>query len=296
MTRAFFISLGYLLLEVLTFLAISVAIILAITYLLSLLDLSVLLEQKIDRSNPYSQTLIEYLPQNIGFVAALVIMRRYIFKRSFAETGLVKRGFLPHTGLGFGQSTLLIVLGFLILWVLEKLLMRTYLFDPATFGGLLILFFFQSLSEEVMTRGFLLATIGHYFGSFWGLILSASLFSLLHFRNPNFDWIAAANIFLAGLVMGLLFLKYRNLWACTGFHWGWNFMQSAFFDFNVSGFDVTSFIRFTPLAPAWLTGGTFGFEGSILSVVFLLAFTVYLWRKVDFLPPQLPESPKLSGS
>ncbi len=291
MNRSFFIRLGYLLLEILTFLGIGVLIIVTIAYPLTLLDLSVLLERPLDRSDPYFQTLIEYIPQDIGFIAALLIMRRYIFKRPFAETGLVKNRVVPDLGLGFGQATLLIVAGFLILWALQKLAMRTTLFEPEQFSGLLILFFFQSLSEEVITRGFLLATNAHYFGSFWGLLVSASLFSLLHFFNPDFNWIAGANIFLAGLVMGLLFLKYRNLWACTGFHWGWNFMQAGFFDFNVSGINVESYIRFTPLAPVWLTGGSFGFEGSTLAVIFLLLFTIYLWRKVDFSPAQFAENP-----
>lgn len=141
-----------------------------------------------------------------------------------------------------------------------------------------------------MSRGFLLATIAHYFGDLAGLVVSSLLFSLLHFFNPDFAWIGAANIFLAGIALGLLFLKYRNIWVCTGFHWGWNFVQAGFFDFNVSGFDVYSFVRFKPLAPAWLSGGTFGFEGSILAVIFLAAFSVYFWQKVDFSTKKPPES------
>ena len=66
-------------------------------------------------------------------------------------------------------------------------------------------------------------------------------------------------------------------------------MQAGFLDFNVSGFDVYSFIRFKPLAPAWLSGGSFGFEGSILAVFFLLAFSVYFWRGLEFSIKKLPD-------
>jgi uncharacterized protein len=100
----------------------------------------------------------------------------------------------------------------------------------------------------------------------------------MHFANPDFAWIPCLNIFLSGIAMGILFFRYNNIWVCTGLHWGWNFFQATLFDFNVSGFDVYSFIRFKPLPPNWLSGGSFGFEGSIISIVLLAVVCIWQWK------------------
>ncbi|WP_373515060.1 lysostaphin resistance A-like protein [Persicitalea sp.] len=291
MTRTFLIKLGYLLLEVLTFAIIVFPIVIAFAGIFEVFGMRMPADSGVNNpQNPYQATLVDYIPQIIAFLTAFFVMRKWIFKRSFTEMGLTWKNLLPDLTKGFGLSVILVVAGFGVLFVLQKLDYTGTLFNFEQFSGLLVLFLFQSWSEEIMSRGFLLATIAHYFGDVAGLLVSAFLFSLLHFFNPDFAWIGGTNIFLAGIALGLLYLKYRNLWVCTGFHWGWNFVQAGFFDFNVSGFDVFSFIRFKPLAPAWLSGGTFGFEGSILAVLFLLAFSVYYWRQVDFSTKKLPES------
>ena len=289
MLRSFLIRLGYLLLEILAFTIIAIAIIFAFAGVLKTFGLSTTTPSS-QGSNPYWEALTDYIPQNIAFLAAFFAMRKYLFKRSFSEMGLTRSNIVSGLGKGFGMSVVLIAAGFVILFLLQKITYTGTVFNAEQFSGLLVLFLLQSWSEEIMSRGFLLATIAHYFGDIAGLVVSSLLFSLLHLANPDFSWIGAANIFLAGIALGLLYLKYRNLWVCTGFHWGWNFVQAGLFDFNVSGFDVYSFIRFKPLAPAWLSGGTFGFEGSVLAVVFLLAFSVYFWRLVSFESGNFPKS------
>lgn len=294
--KPFLIKLSWTILEIITFVAIASIIVIGFSGVFKALGLDTFSDPSAAFQNaPYWEALIEYVPQNIAFLTAFFVMRTYIFRRSFAEMGLTWKYLVSDLGKGFGMSVVLIGAGFLILFVFQKITYTGTLFNPGQFTGLLVLFFFQSWSEEILSRGFLLATIAHYFGDMAGLIVSSLLFSMLHLLNPDFAWIGAMNIFLAGIALGLLFLKYRNLWVCTGFHWGWNFAQAGFFDFNVSGFDVYSFIRFKPLAPSWLSGGTFGFEGSILAVIFLLAFSIYFWRTVDFSIKKLPESAADSG-
>ncbi len=277
MNKEFLIKLGLTLLEIALFVLIAAAVILGFTAIFNVFGLSA----NSPASDPYWQLVIEYLPQNIAFLSAYFIIRKFIFKRSFAELGLVKENLLPHLGKGFLESAVVITVGVLLLFVVQRLDFSSVQWDFHLFSGLLILFFFQSLSEEIMTRGFLLGTLAHRFGNVPALLISSFLFSLLHYFNPDFTLMGGLNILLAGLVLGLMYIRYQNLWVCTGFHWGWNFVQSAFYDFNVSGFDVASLIRFKSLPPAWLSGGTFGFEGSAVSVVLLSVFCVYYFRKTQ---------------
>lgn len=280
MAKAFFIKLGFTLLEILLFVLITGILIVSFTALLNVFGL-------VDRSvssktNPYGELMVEYIPQNLAFLSAYFVVRKYVFKRSFVELGFSKENILAGLGKGFLESALLITFGVIVLTLVQKLEFTGIQWDASLFVGFLILFLFQSLSEEILTRGFLLGVVAHRFGNYWALGVSSLLFSLLHFFNPDFNWLAGLNILLAGLALGLLYIKYQNIWVCTGFHWGWNFMQSAFYDFNVSGFDVASLITFSSFPPNWLTGGAFGFEGSILSVVALAAFCGYYWVRTDF--------------
>lgn len=229
---------------------------------------------------PFLSLFTYFIPINIAYILALFLLRKYVFKRPFSEVGLAPTGWFIELPKGFGWGAAMIAIGYIILLLINELATERYLWDARLFFGFLLLFLFQSFSEEVMSRGFLLPTIAHRFGNFWGLFLSSILFSVLHFANPNFNIIGGINVFLAGWLMGILYLKYKNLWACTGLHWGWNFTQATFFDFNVSGMNVYSFIRFKPLAPAWLSGGLFGFEGSILAVTLLVLASVYFGKEL----------------
>jgi uncharacterized protein len=206
---------------------------------------------------PFVKTLGEYIPTNIGFIFAIFILQKYVFQRPFSEAGFGLKGLLSDTYRGFLWGVGLIVLGFAMLFFLQKITFEGYQWNPHLFFGFLLMFFFQSFSEEVLSRSFMLPALSHYV-------------------------IGGINVFLAGIAMGIFFLKYKNVWACTGLHWGWNFMQATFFDFNVSGMDVYSFVEFQPLEPAWLSGGLFGFEGSVLSVVFLIVFSIYFGKDIEW--------------
>lgn len=280
MTKAFFINLGFTLLEILLFVLLAGLLIVGYSAVFNVFGFAP--PQGGPSNDPYWQLLIEYLPMNLAFLATYFFIRKYIFKRSFAELGFSRKGIANGLGQGFLESAIAITFGVTVLFGLQKLTYTGLQWNLLLLAGSFLLFLFQSLSEEILTRGFLLGTIAHRFGNLAGLISSAAIFSVLHFFNPDFNWLAGLSILLAGLALGLLYIKYENLWVCTGFHWGWNFMQSAFYDFNVSGFDVTSFVTFSSLPPAWLTGGSFGFEGSILSVVVLTAVCIYYARQINW--------------
>lgn len=60
----------------------------------------------------------------------------------------------------------------------------------------------------------------------------------------------------------------RRLWLSMGFHVAWNYTQSAIFSSIVSGNEAAQgLIRSTIEGPDYLTGGNFGVESSVLSLV-----------------------------
>jgi len=60
------------------------------------------------------------------------------------------------------------------------------------------------------------------------------------------------------------------------FYFSWNFFQSLF-GFNVSGLDSYSLIEFKTTQDTWANGGDFGFDGSVLAILFQLILIVVLY-------------------
>jgi hypothetical protein len=147
-------------------------------------------------------------------------------------------------------------------------------------GASLWLFSLPAAAEEAMMRGYLFQALVESWGGPWALGVTSFLFGLLHLGNPNTSWIGLANIVVAGLFLGVVYLKTASLWWATGAHLGWNWSLGFLADLPVSGLEMVD----TPLlepniqGPVWLTGGSFGPEGSVLATLILSLSAVAIWR------------------
>jgi hypothetical protein len=109
------------------------------------------------------------------------------------------------------------------------------------------------------------------------LLVSSVFFSLMHIFNDNFSWIGFCNILLAGVLLGLPYIYTKNLWFPIALHFSWNFFQGIIFGFNVSGHVTYSLFSQTREVDTIWNGGKFGFEGSLLSLIFQLITIGGLW-------------------
>lgn len=75
----------------------------------------------------------------------------------------------------------------------------------------------------------------------------------------------------------LPYIYTKSLWLPIAMHFSWNFFQGTVFGYNVSGHITYSLIAQTRLADNIWNGGKFGFEGSVLSVVFQIIAILFLW-------------------
>lgn len=136
-----------------------------------------------------------------------------------------------------------------------------------------------ALIEELLFRLVLLRLLERSFGIAWALAVSSLVFGLAHLGNAGATPLIGV---LLGLELGLLFgaayLLTRRIWLCTALHFAWNFVQGAVFSIAVSGQSGDSWLHGTLTGPAWLSGGAFGAEGSIVAVVLCLAMTGVLLK------------------
>ena len=123
--------------------------------------------------------------------------------------------------------------------------------------------------EELLFRGVLFRSVETWFGSWAGLSVSSLVFGLSHLINPEATLEGALFISVeAGILLAGAYMLTRRLWLSMGFHVAWNYTQSAIFSSIVSGNEAAQgLIRSTVNGPGFLTGGNFGVESSVLSLI-----------------------------
>ena len=137
-----------------------------------------------------------------------------------------------------------------------------------------------AVSEELLFRGILFRIIEERAGSWIALALSGLLFGLLHLANPDATlWGAIAIAIEAGGMLAAAYVATRKLWLPIGLHFGWNFAESGIFSTGISGAHTHQGLLDSTLSgPQLITGGDFGPEGSVYSVVWgVLLTVVFMW-------------------
>lgn len=131
-----------------------------------------------------------------------------------------------------------------------------------------------AVTEELMFRGFAVQAIEQMLGSWITVPVTALLFGLTHLLNPGATlWTALAIGIEAGGLLGAAFLWRRNLWFVMGVHFAWN-TTVALLGISVSGHTAPGLLNVDVTGPTLLTGGAFGIEGSLVTVVIGVLLTV----------------------
>lgn len=144
--------------------------------------------------------------------------------------------------------------------------------------------------EEILVRGVIFRLLEESLGTWIALAISAALFGLGHLTNPNATPLTALAIALeAGIMLGAAYVLTRRLWLAIGIHATWNFTQSGIFSVPTSGIRMNGLFVGSLSGPAWLSGGEFGAEASVVAVVLCSALGLtLLWlahRRGHFIAP-----------
>ena len=141
--------------------------------------------------------------------------------------------------------------------------------QPSQIVSAVFMFIMVGVGEEILFRGVLFRWIDEKWGFAAALTISSLLFGAMHIAQPNASWWSSLAIAIeAGLLLGAAYKWSGTLWFPIGIHWAWNFFQGNIFGFAVSGSDAgASLLQSTVSGPEILTGGPFGAEASIITVV-----------------------------
>jgi len=227
----------------------------------------------------------------LTILLSILLVRRYIDKRSFVSLGLEmdKKTILDILA-GIGITFIMMGLIFFSEWRLGWISIVSFAWNVDPIENVIaqtvlffLVFMLVSWNEELMSRGYHLQTIASGLNLFWGLVISSAIFGSLHLANPHASWIGAFGIFFAGLFLGYAYIRTKKLWLSMGLHIGWNFFEGVVFGFPVSGLDIYHMTHLNVSGPNFWTGGNFGPEAGliILPTIALGAGLVYLYTRPD---------------
>ena len=216
---------------------------------------------------------------SIGLIPlALIIFtfRRFLDRRTLMSMGFSIKNRFKDVSAGFLIALFLFVGGSLILILLNSIGITFIRFDLGSFLMSLLLFVVVALNEEILMRGYILNNLMDSMNKYWALLISATIFSVLHGLNPNISFLAIINIMLAGIILGSSYIFTRNLWLPISLHLFWNFFQGPVLGYSVSGMKIDSIFKVTLFGNTFVNGGQFGFEGSIVCTILLIPAIILL--------------------
>ncbi|HEV8434059.1 MAG TPA: CPBP family intramembrane glutamic endopeptidase [Thermoanaerobaculia bacterium] len=148
-----------------------------------------------------------------------------------------------------------------------------------------IVFIPAAVQEELVFRGYVFQRVRAWNR---GIAIAGSslVFGFLHAGNSGSTPVAIASIVVAGVMLALAYERYERLWFPIGLHLAWNVLSGPILGYDVSGY-IPSHEVFRTIGGGnvLVTGGTFGIEGSVVSVV-IEAFAVALLIRLNRMRPE----------
>lgn len=153
-------------------------------------------------------------------------------------------------------------------------------------GALLLI----SFHEELLYRGYLLQSISQKTSRMIAALITGALFGLAHGGNSAANPQGLLFTAIGAVLLAWLVMRNGSLWMASGYHAGWNVSAALLLGLKVSGTIMPgSWITTTLTGPNWISGGSYGFESSLITG---LAEPVILGALV-LIAPSLPSHPQL---
>jgi membrane protease YdiL (CAAX protease family) len=134
------------------------------------------------------------------------------------------------------------------------------------------------VTEEMMFRGYLLATLARGIGFWPAALLTSAAFGLMHGHNAGENFIGLFQVAGAGMLLCLGIRFTGSLWWAIGFHAGWDYAENFIFGTPDSGVRCFgTLMQFAPRGNVVFSGGQTGPEGSVFGLAALVLAGVVLW-------------------
>ncbi len=208
---------------------------------------------------------------HIPIVIAVVVCRLVVDRRPVSTLGLCTDSITRTLCLGMFLAGGAVCAVFFVLLLLDMVALkqpRLHL-GLSGFAVLAAFHFVVAFVEELLMRGYLVANLRASVNRYVAVLISGVVFAGAHCLNLHISFVGVLNLFLMGTSFALYYMVKENLWLPIGAHWIWNVIQGPVLGYNVSGKGWPSIIDHKSTGADLLTGGSFGFEGSLMATVVL---------------------------
>lgn len=240
--------------------------------------------------DPFSTLVLNLF--NFAFIAlAVILWARFVEKSPLMGLGFTRKHAFRDFLIGWGLGGAMLTLCVLIMMVLGVVTISDFQFSSEQFLQFFILILawsVQGTTEEILTRGWMFPSIANKNNIPVAILVSSLFFTAIHIGNNGISILPLIDLLLFAILACLLMLKTGNIWVISGWHAAWNCFQGNVFNFPVSGTETgQGFIQVYTQGPEWLSGGQFGVEGSIVSVLVQLLIICWLTYDLYFKHKQL---------
>jgi membrane protease YdiL (CAAX protease family) len=211
----------------------------------------------------------------LTILIAAWLMVRFADRRSFVSLGFGREnavrdsviGLLVGLGMMAGCAAILYLAG----WASWS---TTGSFAASALAVATLAMLLNTVTQEVLVRGYVQQTIQSRFGALAGVIVSSLFFLALHLGVIRGQLLPAASLFAAGLLLATCYAVTGKLWLPIALHFGWNVLQGPVLGQAVSGQALDAGNQLLKIAgPELMTGGKFGIEGGLIAVVITILGT-----------------------
>jgi serine/threonine protein phosphatase Stp1 len=142
-----------------------------------------------------------------------------------------------------------------------------------------LVYLIVAIGEEALFRGWLQPFIARYWGATAAAVIAAATFAAAHSIFVSNPPLVIANLFLGGLVMGFLAVRYGGIAAPVMFHFGWNWADYFFFALtpNPGKLSFGAIVDVDLSGSAQIGGIVDGMMANIFATLILLAMAAALF-------------------
>ena len=135
-----------------------------------------------------------------------------------------------------------------------------------------------AVMEELLFRAVLFRIVEARWGTRTSLVVNVLLFAVAHLSNEHVTALAVINTGVAGLGLCAGWLLTRSLWLPVGMHFAWNYLFDGVLGVPVSGQAARGWLQLQLSGPDWLSGGAYGVEGSVVTLLAWAAAAAWMLR------------------
>ena len=231
-----------------------------------------------EQGKPISTFFFEFIPF-LGLLIGHFIMTKAFEKSTFDFVRVKKDNLLKNVVYGILFGLLWLTVSVIIIYLLGNGKLNNSF--TLTAGQLLLFFFVLFINasmQELLVHGYLFSLLESKYSKLTALIATSFLFLLLHPGAINSGLTASINVFGAGLIFGLITIKFDSLICATFAHTVWNYFGAVWFGLiPLDNYPSMKLISVT--GNSLLIGDKNGMETGFIVTVTMLAFVIYLWTK-----------------